>query len=310
MTLEPTSTSRPEDDPVIERAGHPAREWPGWSASFLSAVRTGDDAAIDAMVERVSSMHRYLAPVALIAGAITLLFEGVRLLVSNWRLTLVQVLPAMWIWAVMLDLKAHILHGRAFHALHGPVLIPMALGVVVLTAASYFLNAVFAFAISPPGRPDIGFGYLEARRHARVVIAWGAAVGVVLAFGTLVTVRWGSPWFAVTVGSTAAFMMVTYVAIPARLLGVRPKPSRRDKLASTAVGGAIGAAVCAPGYLLGRLGIVLLGSEFVLGAVLLSIGLIFQAGTTGAVKSVKLSLKLRAGSAADRAPVGQAEAGG
>jgi hypothetical protein len=36
----------------------------------------------------------------------------VKLLFTNWRLTLVQILPAMWIWAAMLDLKAHALHGK------------------------------------------------------------------------------------------------------------------------------------------------------------------------------------------------------
>jgi hypothetical protein len=45
-------------------------------------------------------------------GAFVQLFEGLKLLVSNWRLTLVQILPAMWVWLAMLDLKAHVLHGR------------------------------------------------------------------------------------------------------------------------------------------------------------------------------------------------------
>jgi hypothetical protein len=59
----------------------------------------------------------------------------------------------MWIWAAMFDLKAHVLHGKAFHALRGPVLIPIVAAVVVITAASFFLNAVFAYAITDPGGP-------------------------------------------------------------------------------------------------------------------------------------------------------------
>jgi hypothetical protein len=87
------------------------------------------------------------------------------------------------------------------------------------------------------------------------------------------------------------------VAVPARIVGGKPTYSRRDKLAAGIVGGAIGALVCAPGYLLGRLGIVLLGSHtlFALGVILLVIGLILQAGTTSAVKTVKVSAKLIAG---------------
>ena len=30
----------------------------------------------------------------------------------------------MWIWAAMIDLKAHVLHGKSFHVLTGPVVIP------------------------------------------------------------------------------------------------------------------------------------------------------------------------------------------
>ena len=52
---------------------------------------------------------------------LAMLFEGLKLLFSNWRLTLIQVLPAMWIWAAMVDLKAHVLHGKSLHELRGPV---------------------------------------------------------------------------------------------------------------------------------------------------------------------------------------------
>jgi hypothetical protein len=53
-----------------------------------------------------------------------MLFDGLKLVFSNWRLSVVQILPAMWIWLAMLDLKAHALHGKSFHALRGPVVIP------------------------------------------------------------------------------------------------------------------------------------------------------------------------------------------
>ena len=56
----------------------------------------------------------------------------------------------------MFDLKAHVLHGKSFTVLRGPVLIPIGLAIVTLTVASYFLNAVFAFAISQPGRSRSG----------------------------------------------------------------------------------------------------------------------------------------------------------
>jgi hypothetical protein len=79
--------------------------------------------------------------------------------------------------------------------------------------------------------------------------------------------------------------------------------SRRDKLAATAVGGALGALICTPPYLLGRIGILLLGSNvlFVLGIVLLVVGFTLQAGATGAVKAIKMSAKLAAGGVSPQA---------
>ncbi len=59
-------------------------------------------------------------------------------------------------------------------------------------------------------------------------------------------------------------MMVTYVAVPARIIGIKSDRSRRDKLTATAIGGAIGAVVCSPPYVLGRVGIILLGTTDVL----------------------------------------------
>ena len=36
-----------------------------------------------------------------------------------------QILPAMWIWLAMFDLKGHTLHGKSFNVLRGPILIPL-----------------------------------------------------------------------------------------------------------------------------------------------------------------------------------------
>ena len=56
-------------------------------------------------------------------------------------------------------------------------------------------------------------------------------------------------------------MMLTYVTLPARLVGIRPTGSRVDKLAAAAIGGGLGALVCTPPYVIGRIGILLLGSQ-------------------------------------------------
>jgi hypothetical protein len=264
---------------------------------LIRAVRDSDIAAVEAGVLRLSRSRRWLAPLALAVGALVMLFEGVKLLFTNWRLTLIQVLPAMWIWAATIDLKAHVLHGKSFHVLTGPVVIPLVLAVAMITAASFFLNAVFAFAIAGAGRPVIRPAFTQARSHLAVVLGWGGAVGIWLGLSTLVFARWGALWFALSLSIVIGVMMVCYVAIPARLIGVKTTSSKRDKLTASAVGGAIGAVVCAPPYALARVGLLMLGSHtlFIPGCVVLAIGLTLQAGATGAVKAIKMSAKLSSG---------------
>jgi hypothetical protein len=103
-------------------------------------------------------------------------------------------------------------------------------------------------------------------------------------------------------------MMVCYVAVPSRLIGVKPAASRRDRLAASAVSGAVGVVVCTPPYLLGRVGILMLGVKalFIPGLVVVAFAATFQAGATGAVKAVKMSAKFIGGAA--RAAVGDSPA--
>ena len=103
-------------------------------------------------------------------------------------------------------------------------------------------------------------------------------------------------------------MMLCYVAVPARIVGLRTaKPARTAqsghgaKLAAAAVTGLFGVIVCAPPNAIARGGIVLLGGSalFPLGVALLVIGLMLEAGATGTVKAIKVSAKLLAGRSPD-----------
>ncbi len=265
--------------------------------SLVQAIQDNDEAKIEEAILRLSRSRRIFAPLALAVSAFVLLFGGLRLLVSNWRLTLVTVLPAMWIWLAMFDLKVHVLHGKTFHVIRGPILIPICLAIVAITMGSFYLNAVFAFAIAKPGRPEVRPGVAQARQHLTPILVSGAVVGALLAFAAMIVTRWGHPWFGISLSIVVGVMMVCYVAVPARLIGGKPRQSRRDKLTTSAVGGAIGATVCTPPYLLGRLGILMLGSKVLLipGIFVLAIGITLQAGATGAVRAIKLSASLTAG---------------
>jgi hypothetical protein len=276
---------------------------------LVRAIRTGDEAMVERTVLALSQRSRWLAPLAMLVGAFAMLFQGVKLLFTNWRLTLVQILPAMWIWAAMLDLKAHALHGKSFHLLRGPLLWLVLLVIAGLTAGSYFLNAVFAFAISKAGAPQIRPAFTEARRHVRTVLAWGVVVGLALGFATMVVDRWGKLWFSLTLSSVVAVMMVTYVAVPARLIGMKSERSTRDKLTASAVGGAVGAVVCTPPFALGRVAILMLGSHTFryLAILLLLIAVVLQTGATSSVKAIKMSAKLAVGREPEVAAVEELE---
>ena len=62
---------------------------------LVTEIRDNDEQAVEETVLQLARTRRILAPLALAVGALVMLFDGLRLLVTNWRLMLVQALPAM-----------------------------------------------------------------------------------------------------------------------------------------------------------------------------------------------------------------------
>ena len=226
-----------------------------------------------------------------------LLFGGLRLLVSNWRLTLVTVLPAMWIWLAMFDLKVHVLHGKTFHVIRGPILIPVCLAIVAITMGSFYLNAVFAFAIAKPGRPEVRPGVAQARQHLTPILVSGAVVGALLAFAAMIVTRWGHPWFGISLSIV--------VGRDDGLLRGRAGAADRRKAEAVAARQAddergrwrdrrhrVHAAIPARAA---RDADARLEGPADPGIFVLAIGITLQAGATGAVRAIKLSASLTAG---------------
>jgi len=264
---------------------------------LVRAIKEGDDELVESTVLELSGRRRIFAPLVMVIGALSMLFEGLKLLFSNWRLTLIQILPATWIWLAMVDLKIHVFHDKSFHPLDGWALITAIAVVVVITAASTFLNAVFAFAISRPGKPEIRPAFTRARAHASTVLGTGSVIGLMLGLAALYTVRFEGLWFSVSMSIVIGIMMVAYVAVPSRLIGMRTTYSKSDKLKASVVGGALGAVVCSPPYILGRVGILMLGWPycFIPGVIFLTVGVTLQIGATSSVKAITMSAKLVAG---------------
>jgi hypothetical protein len=271
-----------------------ARRWIERLGDVARGVRDGDEAEVRRAVEDLSRRHRLLAPLALLVGGVALLFGGVRILLTNWRLTVIQIPPAMWIWAAMYDLRAHVLHDRTWDAIRGPIVIPLIVLVTAITIGCFFLNAVFGFAISQEGRPEVGPATTQARRHWRTIAATGGVVGLALGLTVTVVTRADPPWFSLCLSVVIGVMMIAYVAVPARLIGVRQGGSARDRLSASIVGSALGAVVSTPAYILGRIGLLMLGSPFLRfpGLLIFLLGFTLQAGATSAVKAVKMGAKL------------------
>jgi hypothetical protein len=261
---------------------------------LVRAIEQNDPAQIEEAVLRLSRSRRALAPLAFMVGAVALLFDGLRLLVTHWRLTLVQILPAMWIWLVTFDLKVHVIHGHDFNVIRGPILIPIILLIAAITAAAFFLNAVFGLAVARPGEPDIRAARDEAWRRRTPILVWGSIVGLALGFATMVVTRWGRPWFGICLSIVLGVLMLCYVLVPSRLIGNKPHQSRRDKLLTTTLGGLLSATVCTPPYILGRIGLLMLGTKWLLipAIVVLAVAATLQAGATGAVRAIKMSAAL------------------
>jgi hypothetical protein len=280
------------------------REWGEQLGQVARGVLHGDEAEIRRAVEDLSRRHRLLAPLALLVGGVALLLGGVRILLSNWRLTVIQIPPAMWIWLAMYDLRAHLLHDRTWHAIRGPVVTPLVLLIVAITIGCFFLNAVFGFAITQEGRPEVRPAIEDARRHLRAICVSGGVVGLALGLTVTVVTRADPPWFSLCLSVVIGVMMVAYVAVPARLIGVRQGGSRRDRLSASIVGSALGALVSTPAYVLGRIGLLMLGSPFLRfpGLLLFLLGFTLQAGATSAVKAVKMGAKLGRRAAASSSP--------
>lgn len=61
---------------------------------LIDAIQRDDEAAVEAAVLALSRSRRIFAPLVFGLGAFVMLYRGIRLLFSNWRLMLIQVLPA------------------------------------------------------------------------------------------------------------------------------------------------------------------------------------------------------------------------
>ena len=109
-------------------------------------------------------------------------------------------------------------------------------------------------------------------------------------------------WFALPV--MFVVQVYLFIAIPCWLLAVRKTGSRRDRTTQSITTGVLSGVASTPGFLLNRLGWLLLGTGLgIVGGALVAIGAVLHVTASSSVRVVKLSVRLRTDTAG---PAGEA----
>jgi hypothetical protein len=259
-------------------------------------VRSTEPAAVESALKDLGGRRRWLAPLVYAAGTVAVVFDGVLLLLRNWRLTLLQAFPAVWIWVMTWNMKDHLLSKPTFST---SVVIPVAVGVLLAAQVAYWCNATFAYTMTQSAT-DIRAAFAEARRHWRLVGGLALLTGGAQAGIWLLMPRLHTDWLWVALLVMFVVQVYLFIAVPCWLLGVRKTGSRRERTTQSVTTGVLSGVASMPGFLLNRIGWLLLGSSvWFVGGVLLAIGAVLHVTASSSVRVVKLSLRLRPG---DQAP--------
>ena len=259
----------------------------------MRSVERGDESMVEEVL-RLSSSRRLFAPLAYLVGAFAMLLEGLRRLLHDWRVIPIEVVPAVWLWLAMYDLRLQVLKGSSFHSAHEAELAGVGVLIVGVTVTALFLNVVFAFAVADERSSSLSASVRAAGGRVRTILLVGAFVGVLLALSVTEGPRLSHRWFTLCLGASVGLLMVVYLSLPSRLLGVDRSRPRRDRLAASAIGATLSTLVTAPFYVLSRIGLLMLGSTVLAipGYLLLTLGVVFQAGGVGAVRAIRMSSAL------------------
>jgi hypothetical protein len=254
-------------------------------------ARSMSDDELLATIAELKVGHLLAGPLAFAAGAVLLVVHAVLLLFTNWRLIAVELLPAIWLATVLWDWRFHVLYGNELAELHGGWAILAAAFVVFATIVSYACNVVFAYVATGQAHTVRG-GLRRTRRHRRLILVAGLAVG---AFHAWVSVRGpirGLGTFAIGLGLVALANLYLYSALPAQALGMdRRRSNPKDLVTKTIALGAVSVVVSTPGITLAVIARLLLGIPVlrIVGFVVLAVAVLLQIAAASSSRAVSLS---------------------
>ncbi len=258
----------------------------------VAAVRSTDPARVEAAAKELGSRRRWLAPLAYAAGTVAVVFDGVLLLARNWRLVLLQVVPAAWIWAMTWNLKNHALSKPSISP---TISVLLAVGVLVGAQVAYWCNATFAYTMVQGATTNIRAAFREARPHWRLVGGLALLTGGLQAGIWLLVPHLHTRWLSIAMLVMFVAQVYLFIAIPSWLLGVRKSGTRKERTTQSLTTGVLSGVASTPGFLLNRIGLLLMGtgSLFFLGVAVVSIGAVLHVTASSSVRVVKMSVRLR-----------------
>jgi hypothetical protein len=272
---------------------------PGRWATLVAAtnaVRATDPLRIQELVADLSGRSRWLTPLAYLAGTLAVVFDGVALLFKSWRLTLLQLIPAAWIYAMTWNIRSHMLAHR-----HPPLTHVALIAVAELVAAqaAYWCNATFAFTLAQDGIPRIADAFAQARPHWRAISGLALVTGGLQAVVWLVLPQWRLNVFWIALVAMFVVQVYLFVALPAWLLGARKTGTRRERGLRSLTTGVLSGVAATPGYLLNRIGLLLLsvGPLWWVGVGVVAIAAVLHVAASSSARVVKMSVRLRPGTA-------------
>ena len=229
----------PAGDPT--GAGAPsarARRKLRWQAlvDAIAAVRSTDPARVESALKDLGGRRRAVAPLVFAAGTVAVVFDGVLLLLRNWRLTLLQLSPAAWISIMSWNLKEHLLSRPSFST---DVAAAAAVGVLLAAQVAYWCNATFAYTISRRASGEIRAAFHEARAHWRLIGGLAMLTGGVQAAIWLLLPRLHVDWLWVALLAMFIVQVYLFIAVPCWLVGVQKTGTRRDRATLSAATGVL-----------------------------------------------------------------------
>ena len=257
------------------------------------AVRSTDPARVQQLATDLSGRSRWLTPLAYVAGTLAVVFDGIVLLFKSWRLTLLQLVPAAWIYAMTWNIRSHLFAHR-----HPP------LSHVELIAAAALITAQVAYGADtdlrlhphPRGDRQVAAAFAEARVHWRAISGLALVTGSIQAFIWLGVAGSSEPfWLALLLMFVVQIYL--FVALPAWLLGVRKTDSRRERGLQSLTTGVLSGVAAIPGYLLNRIGLLLLsvGPLWWVGVGVVAVATVTHVAASSSARVVKMSVRLRGG---------------